>query len=83
VRAFLLAAERAMNWEAVGSIAAVTSLIAGAFTWLNRFVVRDIVREEVQKINGTYLKSMGSTLTGMELERWREATERRLEALEE
>jgi hypothetical protein len=72
-----------MNWDAIGSIVGATVAVLTLLLGVNAVVVRWIVRDEVAKINGTYLRSMGSTLTGTEIERWRDATERRLAALEE
>lgn len=61
-----------MNWEAV-------AVIAGSFgvaQSVTLFVVRAIVREEIAKLNGTYIRRGECTLMHDE-------TQRRLERLED
>ena len=57
-----------MTWDG-GAVVAVVVLAAGYL----RFYVRSLIREENDKllarINGTYVRSMDSTLTGAEIER--------------
>lgn len=51
--------------------------------WVVRMTVRDTVREEIAKLNGTYVRAVGSTVTGAEIERRLTHMEERCEARHE
>jgi hypothetical protein len=61
----------AVNWPAVAACAAVCGAAGPFFLW----AVRSTIREEIRKLNGTYVRSEESHITGAEIER-------RLERLE-
>ncbi len=54
-----------MNWAALGSSALLATVFGSAFVW----TVRAIIRDEIGKLNGTYVRANGSLLTGHEIER--------------
>lgn len=74
-----------MQWEAVSASAAVIVPVATLLWYLNGLKTAAVVRTEndklIDRINGTYLRSAGSRLTGVDAERRITETERKLEAL--
>jgi hypothetical protein len=60
-----------VNWQEVTAITGVISLAVTGLGWFVRISIRD----EVRKLNGYYVLSAGSKLTGHEIEQ-------RLETLE-
>jgi hypothetical protein len=52
----------------VGAICAVLTLVGGFGLWLVRMIVRADNDRLLQRINGTYVRSAGSPLTGHEIE---------------
>lgn len=42
-----------MSWDAVTALCAAVTVIASAFTLVTRYIVRD----EIRKLNGTYLRT--------------------------
>ncbi len=58
-----------IHWDAVAAIIAALIALATYLTWFVRVTTREQNDELLQRINGTYVRSMGSTLTGAEAER--------------
>lgn len=72
-----------MQWDAVGASAAVIVPVAGMLWYVIGQKTRQIVREDNDRlltlINGTYLRSAGSKLTGYDVERRLEWIEERID----
>lgn len=60
-------------WNIIGVCSGIFSLLIGAAAFYVRVTVRAEIHEaneqQLAKIDGTYLRSAGSTLTGREIER--------------
>ncbi len=63
-------------WTVLSAVVPAMVALGVFLSW----VVRTTVRDEVAKINGTYVRANGSTVTGAEIERRLEHIESRCEA---
>lgn len=72
-----------MHWEAVSASAAVIVPVATLLWYFNGLRTRQIVRDDNDRlltlINGTYVRSAGSRLTGYDVERRLEWIEERID----
>ncbi len=74
-----------MHWyEVTGGVAAAAVPVCGLLWMLTKSTIREIVRSENEKqldrINGTYIRSAGSRITGFDLERRMNAAETWIDA---
>ena len=63
-----------MNWQALTAAAALIGLGGAYVSWFVRITIRD----ELLKLNGTYVRAAGSGLTGHEIEQRLAAIEKAL-----
>lgn len=57
------------SWEMVAALGTWTTIV-GAVLWaLMRTTIRAEISEAIRSINGTYVRSAGSQITGHEIER--------------
>lgn len=65
-----------MQWDIVGTVAGIMGAFLGVARWWTRAIIREENDKQLQAINGTYVRSSGSYITGAEIAR-------RLERIEE
>ncbi len=58
-----------MKWDAVAALIAGIVALGAYLTWFTKAVIRQQNDELLERINGTYVRSAKSTLTGAEIER--------------
>lgn len=58
-----------MHWDMIAVMLAAMTGCSGFISWFVRSVVRDENAKQLIQINGTYVRSMLSTLTGAEIQR--------------
>ena len=54
-----------VTWEALAAICGLITMLAVG----NIFIIRAVVRDEIKKINGTYIRADGSMINGYDIER--------------
>ncbi len=71
-----------MKWDAVAALIAGIVALGAYLTWFVKAVIRQQNDELLNRINGTYVRSANSTLTGAEIGRHLEQIDRRLSYVE-
>ncbi len=71
-----------MKWDAVAALIAGMVALGTYLTWFVKVTTREQNDELLKRINGTYVRSANSTLTGSEIGRHLEQMARRLSYME-
>lgn len=60
---------KTLHWDMIGVIVGSMSTCTVLIRWFVRTIVREENATQLRQINGTYVRAMGSSVTGAEIER--------------